>query len=186
MPHALQRAQLDAIAQFDAICRSLDVAAWLRGRWAMDFCLGRITRPHEDVDWYVRDGDAVDIVAALTEDGWALSDRIPIERQANLVRHGVELSFNPVRIDAAARPVLGSGPWEGEPLPPDMLDGAGRGTLERVTASYISPMALIQFKLMTPVWRPEFFRRDKDEVDVALLCRHFFDGNERRRRLSGQ
>lgn len=186
MPHALQRAQLDAIAQVDAICRSLDVAAWLRGGWAMDFCPGRITRPHEDVDWYVGEGHAADIVAALTGDGWVQSDSLPIERQADLIRHGVELSFNPVRIDVAEHPVFGAGPWEGEPLPPDMLDGAGRGTLEGVTASYISPMALIEFKLMTPVWRPEFFRRDKDEVDFALLCRHFSDGNERRRRLSGQ
>ena len=37
-----------------------------------------------------------------------------------------------------------------------MLEHAGRARLEGAEAAYISPMAQIEVKLMTRVWRPEF------------------------------
>lgn len=42
----LRRLQLDVIAEEDAVCRDLGRPAWLRGGWAMDFGLGRVTRWH--------------------------------------------------------------------------------------------------------------------------------------------
>ncbi|MDQ2738961.1 MAG: aminoglycoside adenylyltransferase [Actinomycetota bacterium] len=140
----------------------------------MDFCIGRITRPHTDVDWYVEDGHATSIVAELIADGWTPDDRLPIERQADLSWDGIELSVSPVRVNDFGLPTVGPGPWEGEPLPRDMLTDAGRSTLAGVAASFISPMAQIELKVMMRHWRPELPFREKDEQDAALLCRHLF------------
>lgn len=54
--------QLSAIAEVTA----LGIDVWLRGGWAMDFFLGRVTRPHRDVDWFAWSSDAVRLAAALT------------------------------------------------------------------------------------------------------------------------
>lgn len=169
----LQTAQLRVIETVDELTRSFEGQAWLRGGWAMDFCLGRVTRSHTDVDIYTDEASHRQTVATLVAEGWELDDRLPIDQQADLSRGGVDLSLNPIRhLNGLA--VHGPGPWEGEPYPTDMLEHAGRGRLDGVEASYISPMAQIEFKLMSRVWRPEFRFREKDESDVALLCRHMF------------
>ncbi len=176
MPHDLQTAQLRVINTVDELARSFEGQAWLRGGWAMDFCLGRVTRPHTDVDVYTDEACHRQTVATLIADGWDLDDRLPIDRQADLSRDGVDLSLNPIhQVNGLA--VHGPGPWEGDPYPVDMLEHAGRTWLEGAEASYISPMAQIELKLMTRVWRPGFKFRDKDEADVALLCRHMFHTN---------
>lgn len=167
----LQAAQLLVIEAVDELAVGFGTTAWLRGGWAVDFCLGRVTRPHTDVDIYTEPEGHRRIVDALVADGWDLDNWLPVDRQADLSRGAVELSLNPVyRLNGL--PVYGPGPWEGVPHPPDMLEHAGRARVGGVEASYISPMAQIELKLMTRVWRPEFPFREKDEIDVALLCRY--------------
>lgn len=139
----------------------------------MDFCLGRVTRSHTDVDFYIEAKGQMRLVEALIAAGWELDGRLPVERQADLFCDGVDLSINPVD-QVNGVPVHGPGPWQGEPFPVDMIEHAGRARIEGVEARYISPMAQVEFKLMTRVWRPEFPFREKDEADVALLCKHMF------------
>lgn len=40
------------------LAHKLGAPVWLRGGWAIDFFLGRLTRDHADIDWF-----------ALAEDG---------------------------------------------------------------------------------------------------------------------
>lgn len=42
--------QLGVLKQLDALLSSWHIRFWLRGGWALDFLLGRITRPHDDLD----------------------------------------------------------------------------------------------------------------------------------------
>ena len=44
------QAQLDALSELAMLFSSHGMEFWLRGGWALDFLLGRETRPHEDVD----------------------------------------------------------------------------------------------------------------------------------------
>ena len=44
------RAQLAILRQFQVLFAANRVRWWLRGGWAIDFMLGRITRPHSDID----------------------------------------------------------------------------------------------------------------------------------------
>ncbi|MFF0378323.1 nucleotidyltransferase domain-containing protein [Actinoplanes missouriensis] len=149
--------QLTAIAEVAA----LDIPVWLRGGWAMDFFLGRVTRPHRDVDWFAMAADAGRVVAALTARGW---ERVPHDHQLEFLRDGVELSFALLAADLT----VAAGPWTGESWPAGMLDWPAC-RLGDVTCAVVSPYAQIEIKKSMPVWVPGLPRRPKDAEDVALL-----------------
>ena len=50
--------QLNLISQMGDLLRSTDIPFWLRGGWAIDFLLGRVTRPHSDIDLVAWQRDA--------------------------------------------------------------------------------------------------------------------------------
>jgi phosphorylcholine metabolism protein LicD len=50
--------QLELIEEFASLAKAAGVDCWLRGGWALDFLLGRITRPHEDIDLFIWAPDA--------------------------------------------------------------------------------------------------------------------------------
>jgi hypothetical protein len=110
--------QLAAIAEV----AGLGIAVWLRGGWAMDFYLGRVTREHRDVDWFAWAADAGRITGALTARGWELLPEPPHDQQRDFRRDGVDLSFALITRRGADIVVAG-GPWAGEPWPAGMLDG---------------------------------------------------------------
>lgn len=42
--------QLRVLGEIRTICKMIEINFWLRGGWAIDFLLGKITRLHEDID----------------------------------------------------------------------------------------------------------------------------------------
>ncbi|MFF5175491.1 nucleotidyltransferase domain-containing protein [Micromonospora sp. NPDC000089] len=160
--------QLASIAQVLELTAPAGIPVWLRGGWAMDFCLGEVTRPHTDVDWYCWRADADRLAALLTGHGWAPDPRVPVETQLDLVRGDVEASFAYLDRDAAGRVVVGGGPWAGTPLPAGLLDGP-ESRIGALVAPVIGVAAQIEFKEMYPVWMPERPRRAKDAADLARL-----------------
>ncbi|MBS4194140.1 nucleotidyltransferase domain-containing protein [Lederbergia citri] len=42
--------QLKVLAEISTISKKIGIEFWLRGGWAIDFLLGKITRPHDDID----------------------------------------------------------------------------------------------------------------------------------------
>ena len=62
--------QLSAIADLLAVARELGASVWLRGGWAMDFFLGRVTREHLDIDWFALAGDGPRVRDRLVEGGF--------------------------------------------------------------------------------------------------------------------
>jgi hypothetical protein len=44
------RAQLTVLRELNTVLSALHIRFWLRGGWAVDFLLGRVTRPHADLD----------------------------------------------------------------------------------------------------------------------------------------
>ena len=161
--------QLAAIAEVLAIADGLDTAVWLRGGWAVDFTVGRVTRAHLDVDWFAWHHDLPSLVAELVERGWAELDEHPHEQQRDLRRGGVDLGFAPLARTADAAVVVGGGPWAGTPWPAGMVEDALSGRLGRLRCPVISPAAQIEIKTMMPVWMPGRPRRQKDAADIALL-----------------
>src|SRR5699024_9045318 len=142
---------------------------WLRGGWAVDFYLGEVTRAHADIDWFVMSDDAPRLVARLVADGCRDVTTAPREQQIDLVRGSIEHGIALARHGTAGQPLVGGGPWSGEPWPSRMLLDGPRCRIGDVTAYVISPEAQIEIKELTPMWNPRLSRRGKDVEDIRLL-----------------
>src|SRR3712207_1118934 len=62
--------QLVLIAELTARLRQAGIAHWLFGGWAVDFLVGEITRPHEDIDLIIWRDDAPSVREVLAPHGY--------------------------------------------------------------------------------------------------------------------
>ena len=160
--------QLRLIAEVVGVAHRLGIPVWLRGGWAMDFYLGRVTREHRDIDWFV-DVDAAELlVAELEACGFVVGPGVPTGVQRDLVTDGEDVSFALVGRDADGHAVVPSGPYAGERWPVGML-GKRIGRIGEQSAPVIEPAAQVEIKTMMPVWVPDMPRREKDLADIELL-----------------
>ncbi|GHI08856.1 aminoglycoside adenylyltransferase [Streptomyces cellostaticus] len=168
MDHERAERQLALIAQDLDAARGSGIELWLRGGWAMDFFLGKVTRDHGDIDWFAWAWDAAALADVLTRLGHTPVPGPPSDLQLDFVKDGLDSSFTLLDRDAAGRITVAGGPWAGTPWPDGLLDAEpGRiGTLE---APIVSPRAQIEIKRMMPVWDASRPRRTKDAEDVARL-----------------
>lgn len=160
--------QLQLITDVMAVTAKHGAQVWLRGGWAMDFFLGRVTRDHQDIDWFAWAADAPVIIAELLEHGYRQLPGPPPGQQADLVKDNEDLGFGWLARGSDGQVVVGGGPWAGAPWPDNMLDWP-RGRIGQLQCPVISPMAQIEIKEMMPVWVPGFPRRAKDASDISLL-----------------
>lgn len=159
--------QLTAIAETLATAAELGIRLWLRGGWAMDFFLGKVTRPHRDIDWFVLVEDVALLRTAMLADGFADVTTAPAQQQLDLQRGAINHGFAFLRLDDDV-PVVAGGPWAGEPWPVALL-GDHLGRIGEVSAPIISPEAQIEIKSMMPEWNPALPRRQKDLDDIAAI-----------------
>jgi hypothetical protein len=164
MDEATAAGQLKAIAAVTAL--GMDV--WLRGGWAMDFFLGRVTRSHRDVDWFAWSRDADRLTAALTHQGYELLAEPLHDRQLDFVRGELDLSFALIDHDRFGNVIVAGGPWAGQRWPDGMLDWP-LGRIGDLCCPIISPATQIEIKRMMPVWVPGMPRRAKDIEDITLI-----------------
>jgi hypothetical protein len=160
--------QLRLIAEIIDVAHRLGVPVWLRGGWAMDFYLGRVTREHRDIDWFVDVADADRLVTALEERGFVAVPGPPAETQRDLAEDGVDVSLALVGRGADGHAVVPAGPYAGERWPVGML-GDRTGRIGELSAPVIEPAAQVEIKAMMPVWVPGMRRREKDLADIAVL-----------------
>ena len=156
------------IAEVVDVAHRLGIAVWLRGGWAMDFYLGRVTREHRDIDWFVDVGAADLLVSGLEACGFVVAPGVPTGVQRDLVKDGEDVSFALVGRDADGYAVVPAGPYAGERWPVAML-GKRVGRIGEQSAPVIEPAAQVEIKAMMPVWVPGMPRREKDRADIELL-----------------
>jgi|SRR5690625_3336945 len=164
----LAQRQLATIAEFSAAARMAKRSVWLRGGWAVDFILGRISRPHRDVDWFAQSKDADVLVDLLRQLGWTEVASAPAEQQRDLVKGDLDFGIALIRLEDG-KPCVAGGPFAGEPWPDTMISDARHCQLHGVEADVISIEAQIEIKTMTPTWVPHLARRQKDLTDIMLL-----------------
>lgn len=162
--------QIAAISECVSAAGEAGIDLWLRGGWAVDFLIGRLSRPHEDVDFYLRAVDVDGLPELLGARGYTDVTTAPREQQRDFEREGVELSFALVRELDDGRVVVAGGPYADSEWPTGMLDGP-IGELAGIRCAVISVAAQIEIKEMTPVWIPGRPRRQKDLDDIDLLRR---------------
>jgi hypothetical protein len=159
------RQQLDGIASLDAALTSAGVDYWLFGGWAVDFWVGRITRPHDDIDAAALRKDYGAIRTALTQAGWR---HTPVEGEVVGTRYtlrGVEVEFTFVeaREDGSVVIPFPEHPlvWTSEPF------GEQRADLDGVRASLI-PLDLLRSGKKAP--RQDARDGAKDRADAEVLA----------------
>lgn len=87
--------QLKLLSEISAICATIECRFWLRGGWAIDFLLGKVTRPHEDIDLITWIQNREQLELALVEAGYEqISVREQFRgRQSDFSKDGVDITF---------------------------------------------------------------------------------------------
>jgi hypothetical protein len=152
---ATSQEQLEAIAHVVAVLDRTGVDNWLFGGWGVDFWVGRVTRPHHDVDLAVRGADRPALHDALVVSGWRHTPSEDEVVGTRYVRHGVLLELTFVD-DDDGQVVIPFEPeravWSERPF------GDVRRTLAGVTARVL-PLAVMVHDKSRP--------RTDDEEDAA-------------------
>lgn len=159
--------QLHIIGLVDEVASKLDIPVSLRGGWAVDFLLGRITRLHDDVDLnaWTEDGDRLQ--EALLQKGFVLEGTPPEPRTLrNFLKDGVSVQVAFVeRLDALT---IYPADYPEYPLSIGLMEGPiiELGGVKSRTAT---AHALLDAKNKKLFWDEGEQYREKDIVDMKLL-----------------
>lgn len=165
-PTVSAEAQLAAIGSLDQALAAAGVEYWLFGGWAVDFWVGEVTRPHDDVDVVVWRTDEVAVSTALAAAGWEHTPT-PEDLVGTRYRLGtaqVELTF--VERGAAGEVVVplatGAVTWSTRPF------GDTRTRLRGVSARTVPRSVLLDGKSRP---REGVAESAKDRADFDALSR---------------
>lgn len=156
------KAQLEILGEIAAIFCALDRPFWLRGGWAIDFLLGSVTRPHEDLDLvaFVECRDLLE--QKLADAGY---ERYPISgRQTDFRKNGADIQVCYVTYTEDGQIILNGLPewvWRKDALQTETF------SLYGISACVLNPRQLLEEK---EVYR-EIGRmpRPKDEESKTVL-----------------
>jgi hypothetical protein len=155
------------LAALGSASRALDAANvehWLFGGWAVDLWVGRLTRPHDDIDVLVWRRDEPGVHAALGSAGWLHAPTPEDMLGTDYVREGYRLQLTFV--------VPGNGGSVVVPVPEQpIVVSTGPLNFERLELSGISvrvlPLEMMLASKGTP--RPDDVGGAKDRADLAAL-----------------
>ena len=139
---------------------------WLRGGWALDFLLGRITRDHADVDLVAWREDRDAIHEALTSRGFEHVRELP-EVAVDFEKEGESIQVLLVEL-GASRALVCRG-FESWPFPDGSLDGP-LCRIGDLSCRTLAPRALLYEKETYAANRGRSLR-EKDHESIRLLRR---------------
>jgi hypothetical protein len=158
------RAQIEILRTLQALFAANRIRWWLRGGWAVDFMLGRITRPHGDIDIVVWAPHRRRLYRLLAEAGFDLAREWP-PTQTDFQIHNEILSLAYLTRTSNGRVITAGIPvWEW----PDGSLGRRPRHLEGVAARVVGPRQLHWEKASTErgTGRP---LRPKDVTSMETL-----------------
>ena len=153
-------AQLRVIKTVTNVLRAVDISAWLFGGWGLDARIGRITRDHGDIEFWLEHVDAERAKAMLIGAGATALATQPPEEACEFIWDGVEFStayFDRQPDGLFSQP---QGRWSDWLFPlgsfgdePGMLDGA---PVPAMSVSEHVPWSVVDFDLNR--YRERLFR----------------------------
>lgn len=158
--------QLAAVARVDALLVEAGIAYWVFGGWAVDFHVGAVTRPHDDVDMAVWRDDLPRIAELLEGDGWRHAPQEDEDGGTGYEREGVRLELTFLVRDGAGAVVTPL--REAEISWPHGALAADRRELAGVRAPVMGVAGLALWK-SSPRAEPE--EAAKDKADFERLAR---------------
>jgi hypothetical protein len=162
------QAQLRVIRRVVDVLSAADVRVWLFGGWGLDARIGRITRSHGDIEFWVERSDAAQSKAALVGMGSTVLATQPPEEACEFVWDGVDFStaYFDRRADGAF--VQLQGRWSDWVFPPNSFDEQP-GVLDGIVVPAMSVAGMLAMKEQFPTLRNGRPWRDKDIGDIAVL-----------------
>lgn len=156
--------QFRVLADIAATLGAAGVPFWLRGGWALDFLVGRITREHADIDLVAHLEDRDAIYEALTGRGFTFDRELP-DAAIDFEKSGESVQILLVeRLQSGAFVTRGFETW---PWPSGAFDEQLR-ELEGVACRTLSPHALLEEKENYERHRDRPLR-DLDRASIDLL-----------------
>lgn len=161
------QAQLRLIHRVLDVLTNSGVSAWLFGGWGLDARIGRITRSHGDVEFWVERSDIVESKAALVDAGSTALSTQPPEESCEFVWGDV--AFSTAYFDRQANGSFApAGRWSEWVFPADSF-GAAPGFLNGADVPAMSVAGMLAMKEQYPTLRNGGPWREKDVGDIATL-----------------
>lgn len=160
--------QLRAIRRVVAITQAAGIPAWLFGGWGLDARIGRITREHGDVEFWVERIHAERSKAALVEAGATALTTQPPEESCEFTWDDVLFStayFDRQPDGAFTQPLGRFSDWR---FPPGSF-GDEPGVLDGMPVLAMSVPGMLAMKEQFPQLRNGRPWRQKDIADIEIL-----------------
>jgi len=163
-------AQLRVIKAVVNALEEAGISAWLFGGWGLDARIGRITREHGDVEFWVERADAGRSKALLVEAGATALATQPPEESCEFTWADVDFStaYFDRRPDGAFIQLQGR--WSDWLFPPGPF-GSEPGVLDGVPVLAMSVAGMLAMKEQYPGLRNGGPWRQKDIDDIKVLQR---------------
>jgi hypothetical protein len=165
---ATAKAQLWVIHRVVAVLWAADIPVWLFGGWGLDARIGRITRPHGDVEFWLERADSDRSRAALAADGCTVLATQPPEEACEFVCDGVDFSTAYFDRRPDGQFFQPDGRFSDWRFPPDSF-GDVPGILEGIPVPTMSVAGMLAMKEQFPGLRNGRPWRDKDVADIRIL-----------------
>jgi hypothetical protein len=156
--------QLELLRELSTTLGRERIRFWLRGGWALDFHLGRVTRAHEDIDVVTWARHRSRLEGVLERAGFQPEPSPNPATQLIFAKHGEELSVLLVARNGRDIVVRGLETW---PFPPGTF-GNVRRSLDGVTCRLFSATVLLHEREHHRLWSGRE-PRPKDIVSIEML-----------------
>jgi hypothetical protein len=164
---SVAQAQVATIRRVVDVLLAANVPAWLFGGWGLDARIGRVSRSHGDIEFWVRRSDGARSKDALTSAGSVALATQPPEESCEFVWDGVCFStaYFDRRADGTFSP---QGRWADWVFPADSFDEKP-GLLDGTLVPAMSVAGMLAMKEQYPTLANGRRWRDKDVGDITLL-----------------
>jgi aminoglycoside-2''-adenylyltransferase len=162
------QAQLRLIHRVVDVLATANVPAWLFGGWGLDARIGRITRPHGDVEFWVERSDGERSKAALVSAGSTALSTQPPEEACEFTLDGEEFSTAYFDRRPDGKFFQPDGRFSDWVFPPDSF-GDVPGVLEGNPVPAMSVAGMLAMKEQFPTLRNGRPWREKDIRDIRIL-----------------
>jgi Aminoglycoside-2''-adenylyltransferase len=162
------KGQLRVIHKVIAAMQTADISAWLFGGWGLDARIGRITREHGDVEFWVERIHAERSKAVLVGAGATALTTQPPEESCEFTLDDVPFStaYFDRRPDGSSIQLLGR--WSDWLFPPGSF-GDEPGMLDGTPVLAMSVSGMLAMKEQFPRLRNGRPWRQKDITDIGIL-----------------
>lgn len=134
------RTQFELISEITDLFRRARIRFWLRGGWALDFLIGRVTRRHSDVDLVTWRRHADRIQRMLLASGYEVAT-VTDQAAIHFAKNGQDVAFAFIMRDERGRIVTpGREFWPWPPFPEALR------TLNGIACRTMSAAALLEEK----------------------------------------